>query len=213
MKTFSFLAFAQAPSDAVASVSFLPCDAAIPGTLVPIGNDQYAFQQQAQIETVVSVIDQPLPVAQMPVESAVVPSPIQPISTNTTCANVPSNNNLCAKQTAKKSKSVTFKKKEAEIIVDPNDKAAFATPVPHACSASQSANPNVMTATTTLGNPPPEQVPSTPPVDLDSATESNHDTALTLACAGGHEELVKLLLGRGADIGKLCRTFSFELQT
>ena len=38
-------------------------------------------------------------------------------------------------------------------------------------------------------------------VDLDSATESNHDTALTLACAGGHEDLVTLLLGRGADIG------------
>ena len=40
-------------------------------------------------------------------------------------------------------------------------------------------------------------------VDLDSETESNHDTALTLACAGGHEELVKLLLDRGADIGNL----------
>ena len=39
-------------------------------------------------------------------------------------------------------------------------------------------------------------------VDLDSATESNHDTALTLACAGGHEDLVTLLLGRGSDIGK-----------
>ena len=38
-------------------------------------------------------------------------------------------------------------------------------------------------------------------VDLDSATESNHDTALTLACAGGHEDLVTLLLGRGSDIG------------
>ncbi len=41
-----------------------------------------------------------------------------------------------------------------------------------------------------------------PVVDLDSETESNHDTALTLACAGGHEELVTLLLERGADIGK-----------
>ena len=39
-------------------------------------------------------------------------------------------------------------------------------------------------------------------VDLDSATESNHDTALTLACAGGHEDLVNLLLNRGAAIGK-----------
>uniref|UniRef100_A0A0B7BHM0 Uncharacterized protein n=1 Tax=Arion vulgaris TaxID=1028688 RepID=A0A0B7BHM0_9EUPU len=37
-------------------------------------------------------------------------------------------------------------------------------------------------------------------VDVDSQTESNHDTALTLACAGGHAELVSLLLVKGADI-------------
>ena len=37
-------------------------------------------------------------------------------------------------------------------------------------------------------------------LDLDSETDSNHDTALTLACTGGHEELVELLLSRGADI-------------
>uniref|UniRef100_A0A8C5X9H3 Ankyrin repeat domain 17 n=1 Tax=Malurus cyaneus samueli TaxID=2593467 RepID=A0A8C5X9H3_9PASS len=34
----------------------------------------------------------------------------------------------------------------------------------------------------------------------DIMTESNHDTALTLACAGGHEELVQTLLERGANI-------------
>lgn len=38
-------------------------------------------------------------------------------------------------------------------------------------------------------------------VDVDIETDSNHDTALTLACAGGHEELVQLLLNRGANIG------------
>ena len=37
-------------------------------------------------------------------------------------------------------------------------------------------------------------------IEIDSETESNHDTALTLACAGGHEELVDLLLNRKANI-------------
>lgn len=37
-------------------------------------------------------------------------------------------------------------------------------------------------------------------IDVDCETESNHDTALTLSCAGGHEELATLLLQRGANI-------------
>eukprot|EP00118_Oscarella_pearsei_P003104 m.12968 g.12968 ORF g.12968 m.12968 type:complete len:2147 (+) comp24414_c0_seq2:49-6489(+) len=36
--------------------------------------------------------------------------------------------------------------------------------------------------------------------DIDMQTESNHDTALTLACAGGHDDLVELLLRKGADL-------------
>ena len=45
-------------------------------------------------------------------------------------------------------------------------------------------------------------VPSSyePVIDLDQHTDSNHDTALTLATAGGHDELVELLLARGANI-------------
>lgn len=39
-------------------------------------------------------------------------------------------------------------------------------------------------------------------MDVDSETDNNRDTALTLACAGGHEELVELLLSRKAAIGK-----------
>ncbi|KAF7285836.1 ankyrin repeat and KH domain-containing protein 1-like isoform X5 [Rhynchophorus ferrugineus] len=41
---------------------------------------------------------------------------------------------------------------------------------------------------------------ASPRMEVDSETESNHDTALTLACAGGHEELVTLLISRDADI-------------
>lgn len=66
-----------------------------------------------------------------------------------------------------------------------------------------------------LAHPPPT-APSTSPntafssalptlqnfqsLDVDSQTDSNHDTALTLACAGGHDDLVQLLLSRGAQI-------------
>ncbi|KAM3726621.1 Ankyrin repeat and KH domain-containing protein mask [Dirofilaria immitis] len=38
------------------------------------------------------------------------------------------------------------------------------------------------------------------PFNVDMQTESNHDTALTLAATGGHDSLVELLITRGADI-------------
>ncbi|XP_015479365.1 ankyrin repeat domain-containing protein 17 isoform X6 [Parus major] len=47
---------------------------------------------------------------------------------------------------------------------------------------------------------PSAMLPIYPAIDIDAQTESNHDTALTLACAGGHEELVQTLLERGANI-------------
>ncbi|XP_045573341.1 ankyrin repeat and KH domain-containing protein 1 isoform X7 [Salmo salar] len=47
---------------------------------------------------------------------------------------------------------------------------------------------------------PHPMLPLYPSVDIDAHTESNHDTALTLACAGGHEELVSVLVARGANI-------------
>jgi len=37
-------------------------------------------------------------------------------------------------------------------------------------------------------------------IEVDAQTDSNHDTALTLAAAGGHGRLVALLLARGADV-------------
>lgn len=59
------------------------------------------------------------------------------------------------------------------------------------------------TGVPTVGGYTANQVPPAPfsCMDVDSETDSNHDTALTLACAGGHEDLVELLLSRGADIG------------
>lgn len=57
-------------------------------------------------------------------------------------------------------------------------------------------------ANTTQQYPPAEATPPAPEktIDVDSETDSNHDTALTMACAGGHEELVELLITRGASI-------------
>lgn len=41
---------------------------------------------------------------------------------------------------------------------------------------------------------------NSPHIDLDMATETNNDTALTVAVQGGHEDLVKLLIEKGAHI-------------
>lgn len=63
-------------------------------------------------------------------------------------------------------------------------------------------DPNTVTQYNTGQAYPAAQLPQTSfsCMDVDSETDSNHDTALTLACAGGHEDLVELLLSRGADI-------------
>ncbi|XP_071954118.1 ankyrin repeat domain-containing protein 17-like [Antedon mediterranea] len=45
--------------------------------------------------------------------------------------------------------------------------------------------------------PPPELHA---PVEIDARTESNHDTALTIACASGHDEVIKLLLEKGSNL-------------
>ncbi|XP_033643957.1 ankyrin repeat domain-containing protein 17-like isoform X1 [Asterias rubens] len=73
-----------------------------------------------------------------------------------------------------------------------------------------------LTLTTTAAVPNPDAVhhpsPSSPhiyytppftphpPVEVDAQTESNHDTALTVACAGGHDELVQMLLEKSANM-------------
>lgn len=56
--------------------------------------------------------------------------------------------------------------------------------------------------------PPPNVIAGTGDVlapgslllDVEWQTDSNHDTALTLACSGGHKELVGLLIAKGANI-------------
>ncbi|XP_033101464.1 ankyrin repeat domain-containing protein 17-like [Anneissia japonica] len=48
------------------------------------------------------------------------------------------------------------------------------------------------------GNVPPPELHA--PVEIDARTESNHDTALTIACASGHDEVIKLLLEKGSNL-------------
>ncbi|XP_059846296.1 ankyrin repeat and KH domain-containing protein 1 isoform X6 [Hypanus sabinus] len=81
-----------------------------------------------------------------------------------------------------------------------------------AVSNRMPSGPNASSHTTTPPTPQPRtQTPSPvvspssmlplyPSVEIDAQTESNHDTALTLACAGGHEELVSVLIARCANI-------------
>uniref|UniRef100_A0A671QIB8 Ankyrin repeat and KH domain-containing protein 1-like n=1 Tax=Sinocyclocheilus anshuiensis TaxID=1608454 RepID=A0A671QIB8_9TELE len=65
-------------------------------------------------------------------------------------------------------------------------------------TTSPSPQPSAQTPINSVS--PPSMLPLYPSVDIDAHTESNHDTALTLACAGGHEELVSVLIARGANI-------------
>ncbi|XP_038627094.1 ankyrin repeat and KH domain-containing protein 1-like isoform X2 [Tachyglossus aculeatus] len=80
-----------------------------------------------------------------------------------------------------------------------------------AVSSRVPAGPNSSSHTTESPTPEPcsqttataasqSVLPMYPSVDIDAHTESNHDTALTLACAGGHEELVSVLIAREAKI-------------
>ncbi|KAG5844227.1 hypothetical protein ANANG_G00160130 [Anguilla anguilla] len=77
--------------------------------------------------------------------------------------------------------------------------AAVSSRVPM-LSTTTSPTPQQSAQTSGSGVSPPSMLPLYPSVDIDAHTESNHDTALTLACAGGHEELVSVLIARGANI-------------
>ncbi|XP_066481474.1 ankyrin repeat and KH domain-containing protein 1 isoform X5 [Tiliqua scincoides] len=67
-------------------------------------------------------------------------------------------------------------------------------------SSHTTESPTPESCSQTLSVTSQSVLPTYPSVDIDAHTESNHDTALTLACAGGHEELVSVLIARGASI-------------
>ncbi|GAB6028256.1 hypothetical protein CHUAL_002439 [Chamberlinius hualienensis] len=80
--------------------------------------------------------------------------------------------------------------------------------VPTSTVATQYIDPSLPTSSLSVPYPVSATAPATtqappriPLIDINSQTDSNHDTALTLACAGGHEDLVQLLLSRGAEYG------------
>lgn len=81
--------------------------------------------------------------------------------------------------------------------------AAVSSRVPTGSNSSSQAT-DCLTPEPCLQSPSNVASQSMPPVypsvDIDAHTESNHDTALTLACAGGHEELVSVLIARDAKI-------------
>ncbi|XP_041121678.1 ankyrin repeat and KH domain-containing protein 1-like isoform X6 [Polyodon spathula] len=77
---------------------------------------------------------------------------------------------------------------------------AVSSRVPAMLNTTPSPSPQPQAQTPSNGISPPSMLPLYPSVDIDAHTESNHDTALTLACAGGHEELVSVLIARGANI-------------
>ncbi|XP_012324884.2 ankyrin repeat and KH domain-containing protein 1 isoform X3 [Aotus nancymaae] len=81
--------------------------------------------------------------------------------------------------------------------------AAVSTRVPTASNSSSQTTECLTpeSCSQTTSNVASQSMPPVyPSVDIDAHTESNHDTALTLACAGGHEELVSVLIARDAKI-------------
>ena len=68
-------------------------------------------------------------------------------------------------------------------------------------NSSPPTPPDLSTSSVPLTPTPSPASPQFPPmIDVDQQTDSNSDTALTLAAAGGHDELVTLLLVKGSDI-------------
>ena len=86
--------------------------------------------------------------------------------------------------------------------LSPITAAYGATPPPAPAYPGMAPAAPVAPGVAAVAPAPAFAVPAPASDQLNSETESNHDTALTLACAGGHEELVQLLIKRGAAIGE-----------
>ncbi|OUC43395.1 KH domain protein, partial [Trichinella nativa] len=67
-------------------------------------------------------------------------------------------------------------------------------------SSGAAGHSNATVASSTTAQSDAKLTGSSSTLDLNIQTESNHDTALTLACAGGYDDLVLFLLQRGAHI-------------
>uniref|UniRef100_F1KPG7 Ankyrin repeat and KH domain-containing protein mask n=1 Tax=Ascaris suum TaxID=6253 RepID=F1KPG7_ASCSU len=75
----------------------------------------------------------------------------------------------------------------------------------HHCQSSEALSCDTDVENESLSEDRPVKRPHPPNIgatsfDVDMQTDSNHDTALTLAASGGHDTLVELLIARGADI-------------
>ncbi|KAI8521456.1 Ankyrin repeat and KH domain-containing protein 1, partial [Branchiostoma belcheri] len=77
-----------------------------------------------------------------------------------------------------------------------------ALPLPGSSHMGESVEGNISAGPAQLAHSTtdPSQLPAIYSSPQMHTTESNHDTALTLACAGGHEDLVRELMARAANL-------------
>ncbi|XP_015790056.1 ankyrin repeat and KH domain-containing protein 1 isoform X2 [Tetranychus urticae] len=125
-------------------------------------------------------------------QSSILPSP-GTIATSMALPVITSTNSIIAAQAESMTQTPSI-----DLLIESETQTPTDAPLPSTISISTSTSS--LTLSNAKLNPASSPPPWYPPIDLDSQTDSNHDTALTLACAGGHEELVELLIKRGANI-------------
>ncbi|XP_015377737.1 PREDICTED: ankyrin repeat domain-containing protein 17-like isoform X3 [Diuraphis noxia] len=160
------------------------------GAVSQLSLDESASQQQPTTTTIPTLINcVPTQVA------AATQTPSESVTSNKRSATTTS--------TTTATTTTTNKGKKARYQVRPQPPSSAPQPGSNNTPASNSvAQSDVASSkfSTTTGESYGSDADISYGINVDSQTESNHDTALTVACAGGHEELVKLLLVRGANI-------------